>query len=200
MALTVPTIVVVGTDTEVGKTWIGTRLVAALALHGVRVGVYKPLESGAAGPEGLRPADAIALKAASQTPHPLRIVCPWPLPEPVTPAQELRRLGCRVGTIALPDRALRAAEACDLLIVESADGRKSPLTQTRCSIDVGQIFKASQLLVSRDRLGTINHTSLSVDALVRTGRPLMGVVLNRTPDDDGPDLSLIHISEPTRPY
>lgn len=188
MALTVPTIVIVGTNTEVGKTWIGTRLAAALAQHGLIVGVYKPLESGAASPEGLRPTDAIALREASQTPHPLRVVCPWPLPEPVTPAQELRRLGFRVTKNALLDGAVRASSGCDVLLVESAGGLKSPITESLCSIDLGKIFKASFLLVSRDRLGTINDTSLSTDAVVRSGRPLIGVVLNRTPDDTGTDI------------
>ena len=43
---------VVGTDTDVGKTAVAVAIVAELAARGARVGVYKPVASGAPGPGG----------------------------------------------------------------------------------------------------------------------------------------------------
>ena len=59
-------LVVLGTDTGVGKTHVGCALVRALRGRGVDVAVSKPVESGADTGDGiLRPADAIALAEAA---------------------------------------------------------------------------------------------------------------------------------------
>src|SRR5581483_8335844 len=56
---------VTGTDTGVGKTLVSVSLVLALARHGLRVGVMKPIASGSEQtPAGLRNSDALALMQA----------------------------------------------------------------------------------------------------------------------------------------
>ncbi len=52
---------ITGTDTGIGKTWVACRLAEALRARGLRVGVFKPAESGQGG-------DAKKLKQASQCP------------------------------------------------------------------------------------------------------------------------------------
>ncbi len=50
---------VAGTDTGVGKTAVACALARAMRDRGLRVGVFKPVETGCADPG--RPADALAL-------------------------------------------------------------------------------------------------------------------------------------------
>lgn len=53
---------VAGTDTGVGKTWVSTRLLAALGASGLRAAGMKPVAAGAElTSHGLRNDDALAL-------------------------------------------------------------------------------------------------------------------------------------------
>src|SRR4051794_40158150 len=68
---------VVGTDTAVGKTFVATRIIAALARTGLRVGVYKPAASGCRQSDGLLVSDdAVALWQAAGQRGKLEAVCP----------------------------------------------------------------------------------------------------------------------------
>ena len=77
---------VTGTDTGVGKTLVSVSLVKALALHGLRVAVMKPIASGSEHtPEGLRNADALALMEASNTQSPYSAVNPYCFEPAISP-------------------------------------------------------------------------------------------------------------------
>src|SRR5262245_58077592 len=77
---------VVGTDTAVGKTFVASRIAAALAKVGVRVGVYKPAASGCRRvDEALISDDAIALWEAAGRPGALEAVCPQRFAAPLAP-------------------------------------------------------------------------------------------------------------------
>jgi dethiobiotin synthetase len=60
---------ITGTDTGVGKTWVACLLAKIWREQGLRVGVFKPAESGSGG-------DALKLKRASGCPLPLEIIRP----------------------------------------------------------------------------------------------------------------------------
>lgn len=48
---------------------------------------------------------------------------------------------------------------------------------------VARVLKAPVIVVAADRLGTINHTLLTVSALELAGAACLGVVMNRIPGD-----------------
>ncbi|MHB8764836.1 MAG: AAA family ATPase, partial [Deferrisomatales bacterium] len=85
---------VAGTDTGAGKTAVAAALCRALAARGLRVGVFKPAETGVDDPA--RPADALALLAASGCAASLDLVCPYRLGEPLAPAVAAARQGVRI--------------------------------------------------------------------------------------------------------
>src|SRR5829696_9945895 len=77
---------VVGTDTAVGKTFVASRIAAALKRAGRKVGVYKPAASGCRRIGRLLVSDdALALWEAAGRPGPLRAVCPQRFAEPLAP-------------------------------------------------------------------------------------------------------------------
>ena len=77
---------VVGTDTAVGKTFVASRIVAALARSGIRVGVYKPAASGCRRVgRSLISDDAVALWDAAGRPGELKAVCPQRFAAPLAP-------------------------------------------------------------------------------------------------------------------
>lgn len=191
MTSPMPGLFVTGTDTGVGKTRIGSALVFELRRRGQRVRVRKPAESGCApGPEGLWPADAATLQAAAGGEEPLEQVCPYRLRAALSP----ERAAAMEGVSLTLDRLVSACRAGvtpgDFLHVEGAGGFFSPVAASALNADLAQALGLPVLLVVADRLGAINHTLLTVDALQQRGLSLAGVVLSQPAapaDDEGMD-------------
>ena len=77
MTRATPGLFIVGTNTEVGKTYIASLIIQALVHSGIRVGVYKPAASDCPLENGEhRSADAQQLWEAAGKPGSLEQVCP----------------------------------------------------------------------------------------------------------------------------
>jgi dethiobiotin synthetase len=170
-------IVVTGTGTEVGKTWVACGLTAALAGRGLRVAARKPVQSYDAGEETT---DAVVLARASG--EETRAVCPpgrwYPLAmAPPMAAAELGRPVPSIQDLADQLRASWPSPAADVGLVEGAGGVASPLGADGDTADLARgIGVDLAVLVADARLGVINAVRLSVAALA----PLPAVVyLNR---------------------
>lgn len=85
-------------------------------------------------------------------------------------------------------RITRAVDECarrrDLVLVESAGGLFVPLTSNVLTIDYLSERGWPLVLVTNGRLGSINHTLMSIDAAVRRGIELLAVVYDWSPDVD----------------
>ncbi len=160
-------VLVCGTGTEVGKTWVGAGLAPLLGAS-----AWKPAQSFAPG-EG--PTDAEVLAAATgQSPHE---VCPphrW-YPVPLAPPEAADELGLAPFTIA---DLLAERPAADMLLVEGAGGPRSPLASDGDTVALGAALGLSTIvLVAHAGLGAVNDVRLSAAALAEIA-PLV-VFLNR---------------------
>jgi dethiobiotin synthetase len=154
------TIVVTGTDTDVGKTVFCAGLVRLLD------GVYwKPVQAGLEGET-----DSESVRRLSQLPAERILPEAWRLRTPASPhwAAELDEVTIDPEGLLLPD-------ASRPLIVEGAGGLMVPLTHRALLIDVFARWGARTVVCARTRLGTINHTLLSIEALRARAIPLIGV-------------------------
>ncbi len=81
-------------------------------------------------------------------------------------------------------------EQCDFLIVEGAGGVLSPISDALCCLDVATTLRLPILLVAANRLGMVNHTLLSVEAISRRGLEVVAIVMNdlvQHPGNTGPN-------------
>ena len=164
---------VTGTDTHVGKTFVACGIAEALRRRGVDVGVMKPVASGAGD-------DARELIKAAGVSDPLDLVNPIRLKEPLSPHLAARREGKRVDVRRI-DRAYRElARRHDVMIVEGAGGLLVPIRDGFTMADLAKRLGLPLLIVARDALGTINHTTLTVEAARSRGLKILGVVVNRS--------------------
>jgi dethiobiotin synthetase len=175
-------VLVVGTGTEVGKTWVACRLARALRRRGLIVAARKPAQSYDAG-DDLAETDA-ALLAHATGDHPA-VVCPqhrwYPVPmAPPMAAEALGRPG--FGVADLVDE-LAWPPAVGVGLVEAAGGVRSPVADDGDAVTLaGALHPERVVLVADAGLGTINSVRLSVAALAPWA---VTVVLNRfDPDDD----------------
>lgn len=65
-----------------------------------------------------------------------------------------------------------------VLVIEGAGGLMVPLNERNCMIDLIQQLQAPVALVTRNYLGCINHTLLSIHAILARGLQLQYLVLN----------------------
>jgi dethiobiotin synthetase len=167
-------LLVVGTDTGVGKTWVCRALAHALTLAGRRVGAIKPVETGCSDPAGSLE-DGVLLAAAAGQLSPSTAL--RRLATPVAPAVACELEGVTIDFDELVLEIEAHAEGPELVLVEGAGGILSPITWEWNIVDLGRALDARVLLVASDRLGAVNHTLLALSAIELAGLELCGVAL-----------------------
>jgi len=181
-------IFVTGTDTGVGKTLFAAGLVRLALSRGVAVKVLKPVETGCLIRSGmLFPEDGAFLVEASGNRVSLDECTPFRFSLPASPYRAAALEGKRLFASDLVEHVLTAAETADLTVVEGAGGLMAPIDDNFMMIDLIERLGYPVILVARTRLGTINHTLLSVEALDRRGIKLVGIVLSQSTPDRGPE-------------
>lgn len=150
-------VVVTGTGTEIGKTWVSCRLLAAARAAGWTVAARKPAQS-------FDPADATtdAAQLAEATGEPAEAVCPaersYPAAlAPPMAAGVLGRPAPRLSDLADWVAASWPAEPVDLGLVEGAGGAASPLAVDGDTADLARWLGADAVVVVADaELGVIS--------------------------------------------
>ena len=178
----VPALFVTGTDTGIGKTRTCAVVARALGEAGRRVGVLKPIASGAVDAGGQRLAweDIDSAVDASNVPLPLHWVNQYRFAEPVAPHLAAADAGVALSTAPIVDAARAARAQVDWLLVEGAGGFRVPLAAApgadtaALAVELG--FPV--LVVVGVRLGCINHALLTAEAIQQRGLVLAGWVAN----------------------
>lgn len=175
--------VVAGTGTDIGKTWVSVQLLRAWRDAGLAVSARKPAQSFAAGDD---PAghDAALLAVASDEDS--DDVCPvhrhYPLA--MAPPMAARALGRPPVVIGDLVTELRWPADLDVGLVETAGGLRSPQAEDGDALDMAVAVGADIVVLVADAgLGTVHAVRSCVDALSDAGLPAL-VVLNRYDDTD----------------
>ena len=170
-------VVVTGTDTGVGKTVATAALACSARLLGVDVAVCKPVQTGSPRDDDL--ADVARLSGVTA------LYGTWRYPEPLAPAAAAQRAGMAlptreelVGSVSAVDAKLTLVEGAGGLLVELGDGGVTLR-------DVARDLDAPVLVVVSPGLGTLNHTALTLEALVAQGIPCAGLVIGAWPREPG---------------
>jgi dethiobiotin synthetase len=172
-------VVVTGTDTEVGKTYVGARLLERMHSVGISCTGIKPVESGC---EGLAAEDGVLLARAAgqETPRAALQRLKAPLAPPA--AADLEGIELR------PEMWRRRIEAeCGagrIVLVEGAGGLLSPLTWNENTLSFASQWSAPVLVVAANRLGVLNHLHLTLSVLHHSQIAVLGVVFNEPETHD----------------
>lgn len=175
-------VVVLGTGTEVGKTWVAARVLADLRDRGAAVAARKPAQSAERDDPG--PSDADVLAGATGE-DPL-LVCPAHRRYQVAmaPPMAAEALDLEPPTVADLAGEVRWPAGIDVGLVETAGGVLSPAAADGTAVDLAAAVGCDlAVLVADAGLGTLNGVRLSLAALSGTPWPTV-VLLNRFDPDD----------------
>jgi len=169
---------VTGTDTDVGKTWVGKHLIQALLRHKLDVVPRKPVESGWA--DDVQQTDTWNLANAAKMLNKLEEICPNRFNAPVSPDQAAHLQGVTLSIFELKQLCLNNVDQKQFLFVEGAGGFYSPICSNGLNADLAVALGLPVLLVVDNRLGCINHTLLTIEAIKKNNLNLVALVLNNT--------------------
>ena len=165
-------LIVTGTDTGVGKTWVSAALCTPDSVY------VKAAQTG-------DDDDAATVRELSgATVHTLARY-----PDPLAPATAAARAGLPPITPREIADFVRGLNR-DRVVVEGAGGLLVRFDPDGGTIaDVAELLDAPLVVVARAGLGTLNHTALTVEAIERRGLTCRGIVIGSWPRD--PDLAAL---------
>ena len=175
-----PAILITGTDTGVGKTYVGALLASAFRARGLSVGVFKPLESDWS--ENGEGSDAAFLAAAAGQAQPLDDVCLYPFAAPLAPLVAARLEGVAVDVERIAAHLENLRRRFDVVLVEGAGGLLAPLAPDWTILDLAAHSGLSALVVVANRLGCLNHALLTDRVLLKGRIERLGFVFNACPN------------------
>lgn len=177
-------LLITGTDTGVGKTYVAAGIARALHAAGRRVGVYKPVASGCPR-QGDRwvSEDAVRLWEAAGRPGLLEAVCPQVFAAPLAPHLAAKAEGRELDA-ALLGGGIEAWADSDIVLVEGAGGLMCPLGDELYLADLALGLEYPLIVVAPNQIGVISQTlqTLITAMTFREGLSVAGVVLNDVRD------------------
>ena len=154
---------VTGIGTEVGKT-----IISAILTEALEADYWKPLQAGDldyTDTDKVRDLISNSKSVLHSETHALNY--------PMSPHAAAERDGVEIN---LED--FTEPETSNHLVIEGAGGLLVPINKRNCIVDVIENLEAEVVLVSRNYLGSINHTLLSIEALKNRGVKIKGIIFN----------------------
>lgn len=174
---------ITGIDTDSGKTIATGHIAAYLQRIGKRVITQKIVQTGCEGIAedlvthrnimgcGLLPEDKN------------RSTCPQVFPYPASPHLSAALANEQINIPAIQSATKKLAQDFDYVLLEGAGGLHVPLNEKMHIIDYIKQQQLPVILVSSSRLGSINHTLLSLEVLAKRNIVLKGLVYNHYPQE-----------------
>lgn len=172
-----------GIDTDAGKSIVTGVIARTLLKKGVNVVTQKFIQTGCVGisEDILKHREIMGIE-------PLEVdkdgtTCPYVMTYPASPhlAAEIDKVDIDVTRIH--QSTVKLAAMYDMVLLEGAGGLYVPVTRDYLTIDYIQEYKHPLILVSSSKLGSINHTLMSLELCRLRGIEVKYVVYNDFPND-----------------
>lgn len=172
---------ITGIDTNIGKTYATTFLLQKLQKEGLKVVSQKPIQTGCEKrSEDLDIHDKILnfsrkdLKDIAE-----KYRCSYLFPLPSSPHLAAQETNCSIDLAKIDQDTEELLKlGFDQVLMEGAGGLKVPLNSEMTFLDFITERNYPVALVTSPRLGSINHSLLSIDALLERGLQLEYLIYN----------------------
>lgn len=162
-------IFITGTDTGVGKTLISSLLVSYRLAQHWSVRYFKPIQTG-----GDSDCDTVKNLTACSEDTLIRPL--FSFPKPLAPFSAAKEDNQTIDIQVIVDY-WQTCEA-GFYIVEGAGGLLVPLAKNTLIRDLIKALNLPLLIVASTRLGTMNHTLLTIEAAQKAEIPIKGIIFS----------------------
>lgn len=168
---------VTGTDTGVGKTYVVSRMIAALRKNGVDAVGMKPICCGDRD-------DAEALHRASDGVIALNDVNPIWFRTPAAPYTAAMIENRTVDLALIRETFTRLQSSHQRVVVEGVGGWRVPIDRDYFVSDLAREFALPVIVVVANRLGALNHTLLTIESIRTNGLECAGIIVNHVTSEN----------------
>ncbi len=171
---------IIGTDTNVGKTYIASALVKEFVGLGFKTIGMKPVASGCQYNKNheLINEDVTALMKVSNVTSTLDVMNPYRFIPAIAPHIAAEQAGVSIDLEVIANAYQMLTRLAEVVIVEGAGGMLVPLNATQTLADLVKLLNIPIILVVGMRLGCINHALLTIELIKARGLTLAGWVAN----------------------
>ena len=175
---------ITGTDTDVGKTYVTAGLGITLREMGIDVGVMKPFAAGTAQKKGFKSEDVEILSAAAQVDDPENLINPQFFPIPASPYTAWKNLKIKPKISPILTGFKKLSKMHEMILVEGMGGIMTPVLKDYFIANLIKDMSIPAVIVARSKVGTINHTIMTVRMCEKYKIPIKGIIINDF-DSDG---------------
>lgn len=172
-------IFITGTDTDVGKTYVGEIILRKLQQLGIQTAAMKPVASGAQHYMGnLQNDDALRLQRVAKIKLPYELLNPYVFAPSIAPHLAAAQVSQHIDLEYIKAKFKQIVVQADFVVVEGVGGWLVPLGADHTVADLCRVLDLPVLLVIGMRLGCLNHALLTVESMARKSVNLVGWVAN----------------------
>jgi dethiobiotin synthetase len=172
-------ILITGTDTGVGKTIICRYLAAYLKSRGLNVVTQKWVQTDSKENDDIHEHNLTLPASASKMPNLKELRCPYSFILAASPHLAAQNQGVKIKAARIEETLCALEQHFDMVLVEGSGGALVPLSEKLLLADMAACLEIPTLIVTANRLGAINHTLLTAEALTIRGVTVMGLIFNR---------------------
>lgn len=169
---------ITGTDTDVGKTYITAGLAITLRKMSIDVGVMKPFAAGVAQKKGFKSEDVEILSNAAQINDSETLVNPQFFPISASPYTAWKKLKIKPKIPLILSSFKKLSKKHDMMLVEGMGGTLTPILKNYYITNLIKDMKIPTVIVTRSKVGTINHTLMTVMMCQKYKIPIKGIIIN----------------------
>ncbi len=174
---------VTGTDTDVGKTYITAGLAVTFRKMGIDVGVMKPFAAGTAQKKGFKSEDIEILSNSAQVNDPETLVNPQFFPISASPYTAWKNLKVKPKISTILTSFKKLSKLHDVILVEGMGGIMTPILKDYYVTNLIKEMKIPTVIITRSKVGTVNHTIMTIKMCEKYKIPVKGIIINNF--DDG---------------
>jgi len=167
-----------GTDTDVGKTYVAAGLAVTLRRMGIDVGVMKPFAAGKAQKKGFKSEDVEILADAAQVNDPENLLNPQFFPIAASPYTAWMNLKIKPRISSVLSSFKTLSKIHSVMLVEGMGGIMTPILKNYFVVDLIKEMEIPTVLVTRTKIGTVNHTIMTVQMCKKYKIPIKGIIIN----------------------
>ena len=172
-------IFITGTDTGVGKTIVAGLLGRFLLDRGYRAITQKWIQTGPGGfPKDIARHLDLMKKKKRDIKDYLPYVSPYSFKFPASGHLAAKLEQKTIKKDRIKKSFLFLKDRFDSVIVEGIGGALVPFNQKGLVIDIAEELNLPVLLVVANKLGCINHTLLTIEAIKKRGMKIVGIIFN----------------------
>ena len=171
-------IFITGIDTDIGKTFVSIGLCLKKEAQGLKVGYFKPFQSGAYEKDGkLIAPDLYELKKYSN----INSMYSYLFKGEVSPHLASLIDNVEVDMEKVKNDFKNFSAKFDFTVVEGAGGLYCPAVKGKLCCDIIQELNQEIIIVTTPKLGKLNHTLMTIECAKLNNIKIKGLIINQIP-------------------